>query len=37
VIKYLVRAGLKDKAKELEDLKKAMAYLQNEINNLGGK
>ncbi len=29
--KYLLRAGKKDPAKRLEDLKKAMWYLQREI------
>ena len=32
VIKYVARAGKKDKSKELEDLKKALWYLQREIN-----
>jgi hypothetical protein len=31
VIKYLWRAGLKNSADELEDLKKALWYLQDEI------
>ena len=31
VIKYVCRAGIKDKATEIEDLKKAIAYLENEI------
>lgn len=31
VIKYIWRAGLKDPAKELEDLKKAAWYLSDEI------
>jgi hypothetical protein len=33
VIKYVARAGKKDKSKELEDLKKALWYLEREINN----
>lgn len=32
-IKYISRAGIKDKAKEIEDLEKALWYLQREINN----
>lgn len=37
VIKYVWRAGLKDngdKRKEIEDLKKARFYLENEIDRL---
>lgn len=34
VIKYLWRAGKKDKNKELEDLRKAMWYLNDEINKI---
>jgi hypothetical protein len=33
VVKYISRAGKKDPAKELEDLKKALWYLQREIDN----
>ena len=33
-IKYLMRAGLKDPAKEVEDLKKAAWYIQDEIKRL---
>ncbi len=33
VVKYVARAGKKDKSKELEDLKKALWYLEREINN----
>lgn len=33
-IKYISRAGKKDKAKELEDLKKARWYIDREIENL---
>ena len=32
VVKYVARAGKKDKSKEIEDLKKALWYLQREIN-----
>ena len=32
VVKYLSRAGRKDPATELEDLKKALWYLQREIS-----
>ena len=31
-VKYISRAGKKDPNKELEDLKKAMFYLQHHIN-----
>ena len=37
VIKYVARAGRKDKAKEAEDLKKARFYLDREIGKLEGK
>jgi hypothetical protein len=33
-IKYIWRAGNKDKKKEVEDLQKAIWYLQREIDNL---
>lgn len=33
-IKYICRAGLKDKNKEVEDLKKAINYLNHEIKHL---
>lgn len=33
VVKYVARAGKKDPAKRLEDLHKAMWYLQEEIAN----
>ena len=33
-IKYISRAGLKDKSKETEDLKKAVWYLNREIARL---
>ena len=32
-VKYISRAGKKDPAKRLEDLKKALWYLQEEIDN----
>lgn len=34
VIKYVARAGKKDKAKEKEDLQKALVYLQRRIDSL---
>ena len=37
VVKYVARAGKKDPAKELEDLKKAAFYLDRKINNLQKK
>lgn len=33
-VKYLSRAGLKDPARELEDLEKALWYLTREIERL---
>lgn len=33
-MKYIWRAGLKDKAKTIEDLKKAIFYLNDEIDRL---
>jgi hypothetical protein len=36
-VKYISRAGKKDKTKELEDLKKAVFYLQHHINQLENK
>jgi len=36
-IKYLWRAGIKDESKHIEDLKKAIFYIQDEINRLEGK
>ena len=33
-VKYIVRAGLKDPAKEIEDLEKAVFYLNREILDL---
>jgi hypothetical protein len=35
--KYLWRAGIKDEAKHIEDLKKAIFYIQDEIKRLEGK
>lgn len=34
VVKYISRAGKKDPAKEIEDLKKAVWYLNREIGRL---
>lgn len=34
VIKYIARAGKKDATKELEDLEKALVYLQRRISEL---
>lgn len=34
VVKYIARAGKKNKDKELEDLKKALFYLERKINNI---
>ena len=33
-VKYIVRAGLKDPTKEVEDLKKAIFYLNAEIREI---
>lgn len=33
-VKYISRAGKKDKSKEIEDLKKALWYLQHHIEKL---
>lgn len=35
--KYIARSGKKDPSKTIEDLKKAMFYLQDEIQHLEGK
>jgi len=35
--KYLWRAGLKNEDTHIEDLKKAIFYIQDEINRLEGK
>ena len=37
VVKYVARAGKKDKNKEIEDLEKARYYLDRKINNLKNK
>ena len=34
VVKYVARAGKKDSDKELQDLKKALWYLERKIKNL---
>ena len=34
ILKYICRAGIKDKSTELEDLKKALAYLEKEIKEI---
>ena len=36
-IKYISRAGKKDKTKEIEDLEKAIWYLEREIKRLQGE
>jgi len=36
-VKYISRAGKKDPSKEIEDLKKAMFYLQHHIEQLEKK
>lgn len=33
-VKYITRAGLKDKTKEVEDLEKAVWYLQRDIRRV---
>lgn len=33
-VKYISRAGRKDKNKEIEDLKKSIFYIQHHIENL---
>ena len=35
VIKYIARAGVKDPATEVEDLRKAVWYLEREIMRVG--
>lgn len=35
VVKYICRSGIKDPAKEIEDLKKAAWYLNRRIEQLG--
>jgi hypothetical protein len=37
VVKYVARAGKKNPEKEIEDLKKAMFYLDRKIKNLENK
>ena len=37
VIKYVVRGGIKDPEKEIEDLKKAIRYLEFEIDRIRRK
>ena len=36
-VKYISRAGKKNKEKEIEDLKKALWYLERRIQNLENK
>jgi hypothetical protein len=36
-MKYLWRAGLKDQSKTIEDLQKAVFYIQDEIKRLEGQ
>ena len=36
-VKYIARAGLKDPAKEVEDLRKAVWYLEREISRVEQK
>lgn len=36
-VKYISRAGKKDSNKELQDLKKALWYLERKINNIENK
>lgn len=36
-VKYIARAGKKDPNKEIEDLEKAVWYLQHEITRLKGE
>ena len=33
-VKYIARAGLKDKSKEVEDLRKAVWYIRREVARL---
>lgn len=35
-VKYICRAGKKDPAKEVEDLRKAAWYINREIERIGG-
>ena len=34
VVKYIARAGLKDPSREIEDLQKAICYIEDEIKRL---
>jgi hypothetical protein len=36
-VKYICRAGLKDKATEIQDLEKAAWYIDREIKRIGGR
>lgn len=36
-VKYLARAGVKDPAKEVEDLEKAITYIQHRIKVVKGR
>lgn len=36
-MKYIWRAGIKDEAKHIEDLKKAAFYINDEIKRLEGR
>ena len=36
-IKYIARAGRKDSSKEVEDLRKAIQYLEFEISRIEGR
>ena len=36
-VKYICRAGKKDQGKEVEDLKKAIWYLEDEIQRITGE
>ena len=36
-VKYILRSGKKDKSKEVEDLKKAIFYINDKINQLENK
>ena len=37
VIKYIMRAGTKENTDEIQDLKKAIRYIEMRINQLEGK
>jgi hypothetical protein len=37
VVKYVARSGKKNPEKEIEDLKKAIKYLEFKINKLGSQ